>query len=134
MTCETSKHMPAGATPTCDTMSAAQRLRPPIGATSRPKITAPKRSETRSAEAPATFAVANHAKPSSEITAKRSSSRRAARIAEEQELAALCQRRASQWADAIREGLDADIARFIRDQAAAWRFLATSCARPRETP
>jgi hypothetical protein len=53
-------------------------------------------------------------------------SRRAARIANEQRLAALCQRRASKWADAIREGLDPDIARFIRDQAAAWQLLADS--------
>ncbi len=57
------------------------------------------------------------------------SSRRAARIAKEQELAALCRRRASRWADALREGLDPDIARFIRDQAAAWRLLASSYAR-----
>jgi hypothetical protein len=43
----------------------------------------------------------------------RLSSRRAARIANGQWLAALCNRRASKWADAIREGLDPDIARFI---------------------
>jgi hypothetical protein len=56
----------------------------------------------------------------------RLSSRRAARIANGQWLAALCNRRASKWADAIREGLDPDIARFIRDQAAAWQLLANS--------
>jgi hypothetical protein len=44
-------------------------------------------------------------------------------------LAALCHRRASLWADAIREGLDPDIARFVRDQAAAWRLVATSYTR-----
>jgi hypothetical protein len=55
-------------------------------------------------------------------------SRHAARIANEQ-LAALCHRRASKWADAIREGLDPDIARFIRDQAAAWQLLANSYGR-----
>jgi hypothetical protein len=43
-------------------------------------------------------------------------------------MAALCQRRALRWADAIREGLDPDIARFVRDQAAAWRLLASSYA------
>ncbi len=57
------------------------------------------------------------------------SSRRAARIAREKEMAALCRCRASRWADAMREGLDPDIARFIRDQAAAWRLLASSYAR-----
>jgi hypothetical protein len=61
--------------------------------------------------------------------AMRLSSRRAARIANEQRMAALCHRRASKWADAIREGLDPDIARFIRDQAAAWQLLATSYGR-----
>jgi hypothetical protein len=59
----------------------------------------------------------------------RLSSRRAARIADEQRMVALCNRRASQWAGAIREGLDPDIARFIQDQAAAWQLLATSYAR-----
>jgi hypothetical protein len=54
---------------------------------------------------------------------------RAARVAHEQRLAALCHRRASKWAEAIREGLDHDIARFIRDQAAAWQLLAASYAR-----
>jgi hypothetical protein len=44
-------------------------------------------------------------------------------------MAAACQRRAAQWADAIREGLDPDIAHFIRGQAAAWRLLADSYAR-----
>ena len=57
------------------------------------------------------------------------SSRHAARIADEPRMAALCHRRASKWADAIREGLDPDIARFIRDQAAAWQLLATSYGR-----
>ena len=56
-------------------------------------------------------------------------SRHAARIANEQRLAVLCQRRASKWADAIREGLDPDIARFIRDQVAAWQLLANSYGR-----
>jgi hypothetical protein len=60
--------------------------------------------------------------------AMRLSSRRAAPIANEQRMADLCHRRASKWADAIREGLDPDIARFIRDQAAAWQLLATSYA------
>jgi hypothetical protein len=32
----------------------------------------------------------------------------------------------SKWAGALREGLDPDIARFIQDQAAARRLLATS--------
>jgi hypothetical protein len=44
-------------------------------------------------------------------------------------MAALCLRRASQWAAAIREGLDPDIACFVRGQAAAWRLLATTYAR-----
>jgi hypothetical protein len=61
--------------------------------------------------------------------AMRLSSRRVARIANEQRMAALCHCRASKWADAIREGLDPDIARFIREQAAAWQLLATSYAR-----
>jgi hypothetical protein len=105
-------------------MSAA---RPRIAATSRAKLTASKRSETRQAEQSATFAVANETKPSSELVTNRS--RQAARIAGQEEMAALCQRRASLWADAIREGLDPDIARFIRDQAAAWRLLATAYVR-----
>jgi hypothetical protein len=54
---------------------------------------------------------------------------RAARVAHEQRLATLCRCRASKWADAIREGLDPDIARFIRAQAAAWQLLAMSYAR-----
>jgi hypothetical protein len=108
---------------------AAQRLRSRIAATPRAQVTAPKRSETRSAEGRATFAIANHAEPSSELVHKRFSSGRTARIAKEQEMAALCQRRAFLWADAIREGLDPDIARFVRDQAAAWQLLATSYAR-----
>jgi hypothetical protein len=44
------------------------------------------------------------------------------------QMAALCRRRASDWADAIRDGLDPDIARYIRDQAAAWRLLANTYA------
>lgn len=119
--------LPARATPACDKMSAAQR-RPPVGATSRAEIPAPKRSESWLAEGRAAFAIANHAKPSSELVAKRFSSGRTVRIAKEQEMAALCQRRASRWADAIRDGLDPDIARFVRDQAAAWQLLATSYA------
>jgi hypothetical protein len=51
---------------------------------------------------------------------------RAACIANEQRLATLCRRRASKWADAIREGLDPDIARFMQDQVAAWQLLADS--------
>jgi hypothetical protein len=74
------------------------------------------------------FAVVNEAKPSSEFVATRSSPERGARIAKEQEMAALCQRRASLWADSIRNGLDPDIARFVRDQATAWRLLADSYA------
>jgi hypothetical protein len=57
------------------------------------------------------------------------SSRRAVRTASEQRLAYLCYHRAYKWAEAIREGLDPDIARFIRDQVAAWQLLATSYAR-----
>jgi hypothetical protein len=74
------------------------------------------------------FAGENDAKPSSKVVAKRSSPGRVTRIAKEQEMAALCQRRASLWADAIRNGLDPDIARFIRDQATAWWLLANSYA------
>ena len=48
-------------------------------------------------------------------------------------MAALCRRRASDWADAIRDGLDPDIARFIRDQATAWRLLANTYAGCPET-
>ena len=73
----------------------------------------------------------------SQIVAKRFASGRAARVANEQRLDAFCHRRAYKWADAIREGLDPDIARFIRDQAAAWQLLATSCGRSqgiRRTP
>jgi hypothetical protein len=58
--------------------------------------------------------------------AKRFPSALATDIANEQRMAALCLLRASKWADAIREGLDPDIARFIRDQAAAWRLMAAS--------
>jgi hypothetical protein len=74
-------------------------------------------------------APSNRAEPQSpRLVAKRFASRRVVRIADEQRLAALCHRRASKWADAIREGLDPDIACFIRDQAAAWQLLATSYA------
>jgi hypothetical protein len=66
--------------------------------------------------------------------AMRLSSRRAARIANERRMAAICQRRAAAWADALRDGLDPDIARFIRDQAAAWQLLANSYAGCPETP
>jgi hypothetical protein len=110
-------------------MSAAPRLRRPFAAKSPPEIPAPRQSKTPSAAPRVTFAIANHAEPSSEVVANRFSSRRAARIAKDQELAALCHRRASLWADAIREGLDPDIARFVRDQAAAWRLVATSYTR-----
>ena len=83
-------------------------------------------------------APSNRAKPQSpQLVAKRFASGRAARVANEQRLAAFCHRRAYKWADAIREGLDPDIARFIRDQAAAWQLLATSCGRSqgiRRTP
>ncbi len=120
-------HMP-GAASVCDATSAAQRLRPPVTATSRAKMPTPKPRETSLAERRATSAAANEVDACSEIAAKGSSSRRAARIAKEQELAALCRRRASRWADAIRDGLDPDIARFVRDQAAAWRLLAISYA------
>jgi hypothetical protein len=59
----------------------------------------------------------------------RLSSRRAARTADEQRMVALCNRRSSQWAGAIRESLDPDVARFIQAQAVAWQLLATSYAR-----
>jgi hypothetical protein len=44
-------------------------------------------------------------------------------------MAALCHRRASTWAEAIREGLVPYLARFIQDQAAAWQLVAASYAR-----
>jgi hypothetical protein len=125
---EAPNHLPARVTPACGKMNAAQRLRPPVAVTSRARTPAPKRSGTRSAEGRGAFAIANEAEPSSGLVAERSSSGRAARIAKEQEMAALCERRASLWADAIRNGLDPDIARFVRDQATAWRLLATSYA------
>jgi hypothetical protein len=112
-----------------DAVSASSRLRQPLAEKSRPDTPAPNQSKTPSAARRVTFATANHANPSSELVAKRVSSRRAVRIAKEQELAALCHRRASLWADAIREGFDPDIARFVRDQAAAWHLLATNYAR-----
>jgi hypothetical protein len=121
---------PARTVRPCDTVSAPPRLRQPLATKPRSDTPAPKQSKTPSAARRVTFAIANHAKPSSELVAKGVSSRRAARIAKEQELAALCHRRASLWADAIREGFDPDIARFVRDQAAAWQSLATNYARP----
>jgi hypothetical protein len=129
MAYEPPHHLASRAIPAGDRTSAAQRLRQPTAAKSRPKIIASKQSETLPAERSATFAVAYLGEPSSELAAKRHSSRRAARSAKEQELAALCHRRASLWADAIREGLDPDIARFVRGQAAAWRLVATSYTR-----
>jgi hypothetical protein len=128
MSYEAPNHLPARATPAGGKMSAAQRLRPPIAATSRATIPASKRSGRLAAEERATFAVANEAMPSSELVAKRSLSGRAARIVKEREMAALCERRASLWAESIRNGLDPDIARFVRDQATAWQLLATSYA------
>ena len=75
----------------------------------------------------AKLAAASHAElRSSKIVAKRSVSGRAP-------MAALCQRRTSDWADAVRDGLDPDIAHFVRDQAAAWRLLANSYAGCPET-
>jgi hypothetical protein len=130
MACETPYRLSARAIPARDTMSAAQRLHPPIAATPRSQTAASKRSETRAAAGHGAPTAGNRAKPQpAEFLTKRCSSRRAARIAEGQEMAALCQRRAFRWADAIREGLDPDIARFVRDQAAAWQLLATSYAR-----
>jgi hypothetical protein len=67
-------------------------------------------------------ATANHAEPQSfSVVGKRSVSGRV-------RMAALCQRPASDWADAIRDDLDPDIARFVREQARAWRLLANSYA------
>jgi hypothetical protein len=69
------------------------------------------------------------AKPrSSERVAKLFASGRTADVANEQRMVDFCYRRASKWADALREGLDPDIACFMRDQAAAWQFLAGSYA------
>jgi hypothetical protein len=45
--------------------------------------------------------------------------RHAVRTANEQRLAYLCHHRASKSAEVLREGLDPDLARFIRDPAAA---------------
>ena len=115
MACEIPNCRVVRAIPACDATSAA---RPRIATTSRAKVIAPKRSET---------------KPSSERVGARVSSRRAARVAGQEEMAALCQRRAALWADAIRNGLDPDIARFIRDQAAAWRLLASAYARSEDS-
>ena len=73
------------------------------------------------------MAAANHAElRSPKIVAKGSVSGRA-------RMAALWQRRAADWADALRDGLDPDIARFVCDQAAAWRLLANSYAGCPET-
>jgi hypothetical protein len=83
-----------------------------------------------SAEPRVDLAAEKGAKPQSpELIAKRFATRRAARIANDQLSAARCYHRACHWADAIREGLDADIARFARDQVAAWQFLSASYAR-----
>jgi hypothetical protein len=60
--------------------------------------------------------------------AKRFPSVLAADIANEQRMAALCLLRASKWAAAVRQGLDPDIARFIRDQVVAWQSMAASFA------
>jgi hypothetical protein len=117
MTYEAPDYLPAAAIPACDTISGAQRVRPRTAAKSQPKITA------LSTEPRGALAGANRAKPQS--IAKRVSSR----IAQAEEMAALCRRRASRWAEAIREGLDPDIASFVRSQAAAWEFLATCYAR-----
>ena len=69
-------------------------------------------------------------KPQSpELIAKRFATRRAARIANDQLSAARCYHRACHWADAIREGLDPDIARFAHDQVVAWQLLSASYAR-----
>jgi hypothetical protein len=74
-------------------------------------------------------ALSKPAKPRScQRAAKSYASGRAVGVSNEQRMAALCLRRASKWADALREGLDPDIACFIRDQAVAWQFLATSYA------
>jgi hypothetical protein len=48
--------------------------------------------------------------------------------ADENQLALACYRRASRWVDAVREGLDTDIARFIRDLAMAWQLIANELA------
>jgi hypothetical protein len=111
--------------PAHETTSADRRVGPCIAPKSRAKITVPKQSEKRSAMRPVTSASAKPAKPSPELIAKGGSSRRASGVATEEELAVLCQRRASLWANAIREGLDPDIAQFVRSQAAAWQLLAT---------
>jgi len=117
MTYEAPDYLPAAAIPACDTINGAERPRPRIASTSRAKITA------LSTEPRGALAAANSAKPQS--IAKRVSSL----IAQEEEMAALCRGRASRWAEAIREGLDPDIASFVRSQAAAWEFLATCYAR-----
>jgi hypothetical protein len=121
-------HQPARVVTERHATSGGPHLGLPIAPTSHTRIPVSKRSGTQSAKGRATFAAVNEAKPSSELVAKHSSAGRGARVAKEQEMAALCQRRASLWADAIRNGLDPDIARFIRDQATAWRLLANSYA------
>lgn len=76
------------------------------------------------------LAAADRGKPQPhELFPKLFTSRRTARIANDQELAARCYRRGSHWADVIREGLDPDIARFVHDQAVAWQLLSGSYAR-----
>lgn len=83
-----------------------------------------------SAEPRAELAAEKGAKPQSpKLIAERFATRRAARIADDQILAARCYHRAANWADAIRDGLDPDIARFACDQAAAWQLLSASYAR-----
>jgi hypothetical protein len=96
----------------------------------RAKMSVVQRRRPLSVEPRAKLAAANRGKPQSpELVAKRFASGRAARIANEQQMAARCYSRAAQWADAIREGVDPDIARFARDQAVAWQLLSASYAR-----
>jgi hypothetical protein len=97
------------------------------GVVSAVRSRASKRSKTASAKTRANLTADKGAKPQSpRIVAKRSMPGRA-------RMAPLCQRRAADWADALRDGLDPDIARFIRDQAAAWQLLADSYAGCPET-
>jgi hypothetical protein len=96
----------------------AQRFQRPVAAKSRLKgSTAKRRNAT------------HNVKPRPDhVRAKCSASRRVDAGARESQLAVACYRRASRWADAVREGLDPDIARFIRDQAAAWQLIANELA------
>ena len=103
----------AALTPRAPKISVVQYRRLPISAEPRAELAAEKGTKPQSPE----------------LITKRFASRRAVRIANEQQLAARCYRRASDWADAIREGLDPDITRFARDQAAAWQLLSASYAR-----